>query len=228
MKKLIITLILCLGWGTHVEAQNEANEELGAWYIVASNSKLTERLSVQLQSQLRFFELASELQQFKIRTGVTYKAIDGLSFAVGYAYFRNDFSYLSEEPPSFDEHRIVEDILLNHKVGKVKINHRLRLENRFIVQNGETDVRHWYRQMIKFTVPFAKQWSGDVYNEIWLNLDEPIFAQNWLGGGVTYKINDLIKSRIGYQRIILEGPDFDRILIGITFTPDFSEKKALN
>lgn len=228
MKKILFGLMVLFIGNTQIQAQNSENDQLGAWYILASNSKLSQRVSVQLQTQLRFFEMLSELQQFKIRTGVTYKAVDGLSLALGYAYFRNDFSYLSDDPPAFDEHRIVEDILLNHSVGKVKINHRLRLENRFIVQNGETDIRHWYRQLIKFSMPFAKQWTGDIYNEIWLNLDEPIFAQNWLGGGVTYTISDLMKTRIGYQRIILEGPDFDRILFQLTFTPDFTEKKELN
>jgi hypothetical protein len=226
MKKLMIALILCLGWGSQTFSQNTEFDKLGAWYILASNSTISDQVSIQFQTQLRYFELASEIQQFKIRTGATYKANEGLAFALGYAYFRNDFSYQSDVPPSFDEHRIVEDILLNHSLGKLKINHRLRLENRFIVQNGDTDVRHWYRQMIRFSLPLHEQWTGDLYNEIWLNLDEPVFAQNWLGGGLTYTINELIKTRVGYQRIILDGPDFDRLLFQLTFTPDFRKKSS--
>ena len=151
----------------------------------------------------------------------------GLSAGIGYAYFRNDFSYLSEIPESFDEHRIVEDIYLDHAIGQVKVDHRARLENRFIVQNGSTDTRHWFRYMVKITYPFAGRWSADAYNEIWLNVgNEPTFAQNWLGIGLGHTFSDLFKSRIGYQRIHLDGPDFDRILIGITITPDFSVKET--
>ena len=209
-------------------AQQNPFDKLGTWYILASNSKVSEKVTVQLQTQLRFFELASEIQQFKIRTGAKYRIMEGLSAGIGYAYFRNDFSYLSDTPPSFDEHRIVEDIYLDHNIGKVKVDHRARLENRFIVANGNTDTRNWFRYMGKFTFPFLDVWSADVYNEIWLNVgDEPTFAQNWFGFGLRYKFNNLIKSRVGYQRIHLDGPDFDRLLLGITFTPDFTKPTLL-
>tara|TARA_R100000935_G_scaffold55682_2_gene85930 strand:- start:18710 stop:19399 length:690 start_codon:yes stop_codon:yes gene_type:complete len=219
-----LAAILLFSFTTTTNAQENPSDELGAWYILASNSKLTEKLSFQLQTQFRFFELASEIQQFKIRTGAKYRIMEGLSAGVGYAYFRNDFSYLSDTPPSFDEHRIVEDIYLDHKVGNVKVDHRARLENRFIVTNGETDTRHWFRYMAKFSYPISDVWSADVYNEMWLNVgNEPTFAQNWLGVGLGYKFSDLIRSRVGYQRIHLDGPDFDRLLFQLTFTPDFSK-----
>lgn len=231
MKKLsMFFLITLLSLGSLL-SQNEQQpqDELGAWYILASNSKLSDRFSVQLQTQFRFYELASELQQFKIRTGAKYRIMEGLSAGIGYAYFRNDFSYLSETPADFTEHRIVEDIYLDHNIGKVKVNHRARLENRFIVRNSETETRHWFRYMGQFVFPFLEVWSADIYNEIWLNIgDEPTFAQNWLGAGLSYKFNELVKTRIGYQRIHLDGPDFDRILIGLTFSPDFRNEEAIN
>jgi len=216
--------ILLFSFTSNTLAQQDPSDELGVWYILASNSKVSEKLSIGLQTQFRYFELVSEIQQFKIRTGAKYRIMEGLSAGIGYAYFRNDFSYLSETPPSFDEHRIVEDIYLDHKIGKVKVDHRARLENRFIVANGDTDTRHWFRYMAKLTFPFMDVWSADVYNEVWLNVgDEPTFAQNWLGVGLGYKVNDFIKTRVGCQRIYLDGPDFDRLLLQLTFTPDFSK-----
>lgn len=220
----VIVAILFFSFTTSSIAQQDASKELGAWYILASNSKVSEKFSFQLQTQFRFFELTSEVQQFKIRSGAKYRIMEGLSAGIGYAYFRNDFSYLSETPPSFDEHRIVEDIYLDHAIGNIKVDHRARLENRFIVENGETDTRHWFRYMGKITFPFMDVWSVDMYNEIWLNVgDEPTFAQNWFGVGLGYTFNNLIKSRVGYQRIHLDGPDFDRLLLQLTFTPDFSK-----
>lgn len=227
MKYSALTVfILLFSFTTHCFAQQDPNpsKELGAWYILASNSKVSEKLSFQLQTQFRFFELTNEIQQFKIRTGAKYRIMEGLSAGIGYVYLRNDFSYLSDNPPSFDEHRIVEDIYVDQRIGNVNVDHRIRLENRFIVVDGNTDTRHWFRYMGKFTFPFLDVWSADIYNEIWLNVgEEPTFAQNWFGVGLGYKFNTLIKSRIGYQRIHLDGPDFDRILLQITFTPNFSK-----
>jgi hypothetical protein len=227
MKKMIYALILGMIINT-ASAQNNEFEEIGSWYILSSNSKLSKNWSVQAQTQIRFFELASEIQQFKIRTGATYNIIEGLSIGLGYAYFRNDFSYLAETPAPFDEHRIVEDIYLSQKMGKAKINHRARLENRFIIVDGDTDTRHWFRYMVKVSHPISEKFTADIYNEIWLNLQEPIFAQNWLGTGVSYKVNELLKARVGYQRIHLSGPDFDRLIFELNFSLDFSEKKNEN
>jgi Protein of unknown function (DUF2490) len=228
MRKQIVAMGMMLFISLNVISQQNASEELGAWYILASNSKISEKLSIGLQTQFRFFELTSEIQQFKIRTGAKYRIMEGLSAGLGYAYFKNDFSYLSDTPPTFDEHRIVEDIYLDHKLGKVKVDHRARVENRFVVTNGNTETFHWFRYMGQLTYPFLDVWSADIYNEIWLNIgDEPTFAQNWLGVGLGYKFNDILKSRIGYQKIHLDGPDFDRVIFQITFTPDFSESSGI-
>jgi len=224
MKHYFIAFLMLLCINKTI-AQSEF-DELGTWYILSSNSKLAEKWSVQAQTQFRYFELASEIQQFKIRVQGTYKISEAVSLSGGYAYFRNDFSYLNDTPPSFDEHRIVEDILLRHKISSLKIRHRYRLENRFIVQNGDTDFRNWFRYDVQLVYPLAKDWSLDAYNEIWLNVgDEPTFAQNWLGTGVSYKINELIKTRLGYQRIMLDGPDFDRLIVQLHFNFDFRKSK---
>jgi hypothetical protein len=154
--------------------------------------------------------------------------MEELSAGIGYTYLRNDFSYLYDTPPSFDEHPIVENIYLDHNLGKVKVAQGARLENRFIVANGTTDTRNWFRYMGQFTFPILEVWSAAVYNDIWLSVgDEPTFSQNWFGVGLRYKFNTLVKSRVGYQRIHLDGPDFDRLLLEITFTPDFTKQIAL-
>ena len=226
MRKFLLGIVMALLAFANSTAQETPNEfeEFGAWYILSSSSKASEKLSIGLQTQVRFFELTSEIQQFKVRTGAKYRIMEGLSVGLGYAYFRNDFSYLSDIPPSFDEHRIVEDIYLDHNLGKVKVDHRARLENRFIVNNGNTDTRHWFRYMGKLVYPFYDKWSADIYNEIWLNVgDEPTFAQNWLGVGLSYTISDLLKTRVGYQRIHLDGPDFDRLLVQLHFSLDFTK-----
>jgi len=224
---LLLGFIVDAGFAQNSES-NQANEfeELGSWYILSSSTKLSENWSVSAQTQFRFFELANEIQQFKIRTGAKYKIMDGLSVGLQYAYFRNDFSYLSDERTPFDEHRIVEDIYLSQKLGKASINHRARLENRFVIENGDTDFINWFRYMVKVAHPLSDKLTADMYNEIWLNLQEPIFAQNWLGAGLSYKINELLKARMGYQRIHLTGPDFDRLLLQLNFSLDFSKEKV--
>ncbi|GEQ85921.1 hypothetical protein ULMS_14290 [Patiriisocius marinistellae] len=224
MKKVILSAVLSI-FSLLLFAQENPKDELGTWYILASNSKISEKINVQLQTQFRFYELASELQQFKIRTGVTYKVNNTVMFGAGYGYFLNDPSYLSETPENFNEHRLVLDGHLRNKFTKLTLNHRYRYEHRFF--DGGMDSSGWMRYMLKASYPINEKVAIDLYDEVFINVQgTDNFAQNWIGGGVSYKINDLINTRLGYQNIQTSGIDFDRLLISLTFKPDFTKADA--
>ncbi|MDC7993808.1 DUF2490 domain-containing protein [Altibacter sp. HG106] len=215
-------LVLCIILFTLESiAQDAADEETGTWYILSSNHRVTDKLTIDAQTQLRFFELASELQQFKVRVGATYNFNSIIGVTGGYGYFRNDFSYLSDTPEAFTEHRTYEDVHIRNALGKLRLLHRYRLEQRYIQGPGASDFQQWMRYQLKLVYPLSEQWSIDVYDEVFINLEEPFFAQNWLGTGVTYRFLEHLKARIGFQKIHFDGPDFERILIGINWTTDF-------
>lgn len=218
-KQLTLFVILCSF--QFLFAQERPQDEVGAWYILATNNTVTDKISIQAQTQFRFYEMASEIEQFKIRVGGTYRFSDQLSASLGYSYFRTDPSYAQEDPAKFNEHRIYEDIHLRNSIGKVGILHRYRAEHRFFDFENGSDTRHWMRYMLKLTYPLTERVSIDVYDEVFVNLEEPLFGQNWLGGGVTYQLSTNLKTRVGYQKIHLDGPDFDRLIFGITFNTDF-------
>lgn len=220
--KLIFLSFLALTL-QNIQAQEDPSQETGTWYILATNNKITDNFSIQAQTQLRYFELASELQQFKIRLGGTYRFSDKFSVALGYGYFNNDPSYLSQTPENFNEHRVVTDVIFFNNIKKLNIRHRYRMENRFF--SNDIDPNTWLRYMLKLSHPINDSWSVDVYDEVFLNTEEPVFVQNWLGGGVSYTINQFLKARVGYQKIHFDGPDFDRILVGLTINTDFRKEQ---
>jgi len=218
-KRMIWMAVFLLSLVTY--GQNEQpQDELGAWYILASNSKVSEKINVQLQTQFRYYEVLDDLQQFKIRTGVTYAILPSFKLGLGYGYFRNDPSFASDIPENFDEHRIVLDGHLSQKLGKVGINHRYRFEQRYL---EDLDHTAWMRYMLKLSYPLSEKLGVDVYDEVFLNISgDQTFAQNWIGVGLSYKINNLISTRMGYQSIQTPGADFNRLLVSLTFKPDFS------
>jgi len=226
MFKRFISISIILLSITSTVAQTTAEDKLGSWYILATNNKVSDNLSIQAQTQFRFYEVASELEQFKIRAGATYKFTKALSVSAGYAYFRTDPSYTSNQPLEFNEHRLYEDISLSNSFGKLGIKHRYRIEHRFFDFEDGNDTRHWMRYMLKLSYPVTEQISVDLYDEIFINLQTPLFGQNWLGGGVSYKLNDLLKLRAGYQRISLEGAGFDRLQLGIYINTDLRNKET--
>lgn len=202
-----------------VNSQDTGAGKLGSWYILASNSKVSEKIEIQAEMQLRLFEFASQLQQFKFRTGATYLLSDQFKIGAGYAYFNNDFSFDSKIPEAFDEHRLVLDGFMFNAIKKLKISHRYRLEHRMFAIVSSTT---WLRYMLKANYPLSTRVNLDVYDEIFFNLDgNHTFSQNWLGGGVSYHINDVISSRIGFQSIKISNAYFERILFTLLFTPNF-------
>ena len=226
MFKKFVSISIILLSITSTIAQTTAEDKLGSWYILATNNKVSENLSIQAQTQFRFYEVTSELQQFNIRTGATYRFTEALSVTAGYTYFRTDPSYFANEPLEFNEHRIYEDISLSNTYWKLDVKHRYRIEHRFFDFVDRNDTRHWMRYMLKLSYPLTEQISVDLYNETFINLQTPLFGQNWLGGGVSYTLNDLLKFRAGYQRISLEGTGFNRLQLGITVNTDLRNKET--
>lgn len=217
LNRILLIAVLIINC-QHLISQ-EAKNELGTWYILASNSKVTDNIDVQAQTQFRFYEIASELQQFKIRVGGTYQFSDSFKAGLGYAYFINDPSYLTEMPENFNEHRLVVDAHLAQGFKKFKLQHRYRFEQRFLEDREDTA---WLRYMLKAVYKYSGKITLDAYDEVFFNLQgDNVFAQNWLGAGMSYTFTTLIKARVGFQNIQTEGDDFNRILLSLTFTPDF-------
>ena len=222
IKNVLLVALFMLGISVYGQ-NNLPQNKLGAWYILASNSKISEKVNVQLQTQFRFYEVLNDLQQFKIRSGVTYAVLPSFKLGLGYGYFRNDPSYASEIPKSFNEHRIVLDGHLSQKLAKIGINHRYRFEQRYL---EDRDHSAWMRYMLKGSYPLSEKMNVDVYDEVFLNVSgNQTFMQNWLGGGVSYAINSRLKGRLGFQNIQTPGPDFNRVLMSLTFNPDFTTTK---
>lgn len=217
--KFLLIFVVC---SFKIQAQENASKKLGSWYIVASNTSISNKLTIGVQTQFRNYEIASQLQQFKARLESNYKITKDVSVGVGYGYFYNDPSYNARTPSNFSEHRFVLDGFLNNKLAKGDFKQRFRFEHRMFPTGQPLS---WMRYMLTYQYPLTQKVSVDIYDELFINLQgNNAFAQNWIGGGATYKINNLINTRIGYQNIKIDGNYFDRVLVGIQLTPSLAKQ----
>ncbi len=207
-----------------LQAQEEAEDQLGAWYIIGSSNKVADKWTVTAEVQFRYYEIAGEIERFKARVGLKYNFNKNVSARVGHAYFRVDPSYLGDLPKNFDEHRIYEEVTVQNLLGKFRLSHRYRLEHRFFSVD-EIETSHFIRYMVQLVYPLTEKVSLDLYDEVFLNAEQPFFALNWLGGGVSYQISAPIKVRLGYFRDSRDGPDFDRLMLSINFKTDLRRKE---
>jgi len=225
IKKSLYILLVLITCNT-IKAQGTGEDELGAWYMYFGTNQITDKLSIHSEAQFRFYEVAATFNQLLLRTGLNYHLNDHAIATLGYGYISTDgtFADIPDEENS-NEHRIFEQFILKNKVGKIKFEHRYRLEQRFISNELDDFTEHRARYRLQLTYPFNDTWFLNVYDEVFINLQEPIFGQNRLYGAIGYVIKPNFSIQLGYLKNHFSGRNFDRLQLGVIFNTDFRKNK---
>lgn len=197
-------------------AQTRSNSHnTHAWIMYFGNHKFSDRFGLHAEVQWRRHDLFAANQQLLLRTGLDIYA-GANRFTIGYAYVETypygDFPVAK----AFPEHRIWQQFLTSQAIGKVKLSHRYRLEQRMIgnATTGEfKDGRYENRMryMAKATINLTK---GDrpmffaAYDEIFVNFGKDvaynIFDQNRLYGAIGFTLSSTLKLEVGYLNQLVQ------------------------
>jgi hypothetical protein len=215
MKKYwFYTLLFAGSFGSPLFAQQTTRSETtntNAWLMYFGNHKFTSRWGLHAEIQWRRHDLFSEDQQLLLRTGVDYYLKDNSRFTVGYAFVETYPYGEFAVPNAFPEHRIWQQFLTTQTIGRVKLSHRYRLEQRNIgnAATGEMSGGRYenrFRYMAKLTVPLVKDWERPLffaaYDEIFLNFGKEvaynIFDQNRAYAALGFTVTPTLKVELGY------------------------------
>ena len=225
MKKLIAVILLITSSQISF-AQNDGQEDLGSWFMLFTNNRISEKMSIHAEAQYRSYEVGTNFNQLLLRTALNYKLSDKAIASLGYGYITTDGTF--EEPQGEEnttEHRIYQQFVLKNKVGKLKFSHRYRLEQRFIDSplNG-TDTQHRARYFLRVTHPLHKSLYATAYNEVFLNLQGDTFSQNRLYGALGYTFNKNIRGELGFLKNHIDTRNFDRLQAAVFINADFRKK----
>ncbi|WP_281987526.1 DUF2490 domain-containing protein [Aquimarina aggregata] len=210
---------------TMSNAQNTGEDEIGAWYMYFGTNRVSEKLSIHSEAQFRFYEVGSTFNQLLLRTGLNYHIEDKAIATLGYGYISTDGSF--EDIPGEEnakEHRIFQQFILKNTSGKFKLEHRYRLEQRFISTQNDDFTEHRARYRLQLTYPINDKWFLNAYDEVFINLQEPIFGQNRLYGAVGYNVQSNFSIQLGYLKNHFTGINFDRLQLGVFYNTDFRKK----
>ncbi|WP_213279929.1 DUF2490 domain-containing protein [Chryseobacterium indologenes] len=190
--------------------------DLGAWYMYFGNNKISKKLNWHNEIQYRNFDAVGDLEQLLIRTGIGYDLTENNNnVLLGYGFILSQ-PYVNGEKKENIEHRIFQQYITKQKFGRFYLQHRYRLEERFL----EDDFRMRFRYMLGINIPITqkemlpKTLYASVYNEIFLHFNNPVFDRNRVYGALGYVINKNMRIEAGYMNQIQENRNRGQIQIG--------------
>ncbi len=190
--------------------------DLGAWYMYFGNNKISKKLNWHNEIQYRNFDAVGDLEQLLIRTGIGYDLTENNNnVLLGYGFILSQ-PYVNGEKKENIEHRIFQQYITKQKFGRFYLQHRYRLEERFL----QDDFRMRFRYMLGVNIPITqkellpKTLYASVYNEIFLHFDSPVFDRNRVYGALGYVINKNMRIEAGYMNQIQENRNRGQIQIG--------------
>mgnify|MGYP001208480438 FL=1 len=187
------------------------DNNIGNWLIYFGNKDLNSSLNWHHEIQHRNYNILGELEQLLVRTGLGYNVNENNNILLGYGFIDSRNKAIeSNEILKVNEHRIYQQFISKQVIGKIKIQHRYRFEQRFI----EDDFKLRYRYFLSLNLPLLKtnkKYYISAYNEIFIDASqENSFDRNRIYGGLGYQLNSNIKLELGYMNQIFNNSSRDQ------------------
>jgi len=205
---LILTIVLPYS----VQCQDS---DLGNWLIYIGNKKINEKWNIHNEVQYRNYNFVGDLEQLLLRTGLGYTFNEGNNnVLLGYGYILSEnYTGNGSEKVAVNENRIFQQFTAKDKIGRVKLLHRYRFEQRFV----ENDFKLRFRYFLAINVPIfshgkdLKSFYLSIYNEIFLNATSPVFDRDRLYGGLGYNLSKSTRLELGYMNQFFENSSRDQL-----------------
>lgn len=205
-------------------------DETGNWLMYFGTNNINEKLSIHTEIQYRNHTIAPvNIEQLLLRTGLNYHFDKNSLVTAGYAYIGNHLYKSDRSSPEVEEHRIWQQFITTNNLWRLKLEHRYRMEERFIKKEFNTRFRYRLMFFLPINKPEIREGTlfVGVYDEIFINGKEELFDRNRLYGGLGYQFSKNVNLQAGflYQRLRDAGKGF--LQFGIVFNTDL-RKEELN
>jgi hypothetical protein len=208
MKHFFISIVLCLSFTSYAQVEES---KLGSWYMYFYNIDFENSdFGFQGDFQYRNWNTFGDLEQLLLRSGVTYRPKgEPVLFTLGYANITTGTP--GESTSTFNENRIYQEALINHKILKrVHLVHRFRYEQRW-VKNQDFRTRFRYNLFVNIALNaedlLPKTYYLAFYNELFMNGERDngnnevaLFDRNRTYFGLGYVLTKSTRLQLGWMR----------------------------
>ncbi|MFC6102589.1 DUF2490 domain-containing protein [Olivibacter domesticus] len=211
------SLLLCSCLLLTISSVRAQENLFGNWYAWFNNVKFNEKWGLNNDIQFRAGKNWKENSMFLIRPGINYYVSKTQTASLGYAttILTNN---LSEGQPRLTEHRIWEQYIITGKIASVPVQHRFRLEQRFLKRSNEDvfaqRVRYFIRGIVPLNTSLKKPFTVGpfmaIQNELFFNiqnkdkLNGSLFDQNRAYLALGYRFSPKYDLELGYMNQFLK------------------------
>lgn len=223
MEKKVITLITLMLLILQLKAQED---KTGNWLMYFGQNRITDKISIHTEAQYRNHTISpTNTEQLLLRTGVNYH-LKSAMITAGYGHIGSHVYKSEQKSPEVEEHRIWQQLITKNKLGRIKLEHRYRVEQRWV--NKEYKNRLRYRLMAFIPLNSKKVEVGTVflgvYDEIFLNTKQTYFDRNRLYGALGYQMNNYTGMQVGMLHQETNNGGKWYLQFALTFNTDFRNK----
>ncbi|MBL8011773.1 MAG: DUF2490 domain-containing protein [Flavobacteriales bacterium] len=226
MRPALLVLAVCLGLPALAQRVTSPNANL--WLSHWGDQRLAARWSVHTEGHLRRAGLGEHAQQLLLRPAVNFHLNDPVLLTLGYSYYENH--PYGAHPIRFPnhEHHLYQQVQLTQPIGRVGVQHRFRMEERFIARMvpaaddpdaGVLD-RYVYQSRFRYrvwvTVPLNRPRTepgaitANLYDEVFLSFGDSerldLIQQNRVSLLIGYQVSKPVGLLLGYLYQTVQRP----------------------
>ncbi|MES2003573.1 MAG: DUF2490 domain-containing protein [Bacteroidota bacterium] len=177
-------------------------EGMGSWMFFYGKVKFNQKWFAFLEPHLLTQKPYHDYNYYEYNAGLGYTLSKSVNFTAAfgqYETYQPDGDFKS--PLQNNEFRLWEQVAVNSYIGRIKVENRYRLEQRYTSASG---YRNRFRYRLAATVPLnhTVQKAGTVFfnwsDEIFITNEAPYFETNWLYTGVGYQFTDHLSLQAGW------------------------------
>ena len=204
--KNFVFISICLVFAIKSFAQKQISDQQHAWVTYQGNHKLSPKIGLHTEYQWRRSDYFQHWQQSLLRVGLDYHIHQNAFISAGYGHI---ITYEYGDMPvnhQFNEHRIWEQFNQKNTLGRFEIQHRYRLEQRFldnyvkqgtVYERAGTNFRNRIRYRFMAILPLNHKTMEN--NTLFLNMNDEVFLGFGEGIGSNILDQNRLQIALGYR-----------------------------
>ncbi len=212
MKRILLIITILFTADAFAQGRISDYNTIG-WYTTNITPRISKKFSGHIEYQWRREDWIQGWQQSLLRVGLNYALHPQVTAHIGYGWILT-YPYgdipLASVPKTFPEHRLYEQLVVKTPVGKLSLQHRLRIEQRWVgkfksmADEKPTDwvMLNRLRYMPRLDIPLYKNIYAAIFDEIFIGLGksvaENIFDQNRISVLAGYKFTERFRAEAGF------------------------------